>query len=560
MRIGSPERASRPGAHVFPFLVSIPILVLLGYWFTQFLAAGRDDTFIMLWAGQSLGHGPWFVNYNYEPQEVASSIVGALIAAATKGMSVGRALLVIKATGFLSAIATLLVIWYKRHQLFPSETKAQWFACGAVVATAASPVFMYWSLGGLETAYHTLSLLLFCLALVGSVARRDSAGIDVPLLAVACLVILVRAESFWVVFLSAGLLFIAGRCVRVPAAAIRSTVLALAFFAVLLAVRHLFTGAIWPNPVYAKVGNFDTSIFYGWEYVRDYFSASPWSWIQGLAVLYGAYSLLRLFHASIKRVAVDDMLLLEATTGAIVIFHLLFVVATGGNWMEYFRFIAAIVPLMNLLVAFALVRVVRGSRRLGHAAGLILLALSLSQVWLSERMAWVAEGSFSRPIPVRDLLDVRKLTQAVVWNNVAHSRDMRAIEPFIENQLPAYLERSGGHLTVASFQAGFFPYHLRLRYEPDQVRFIDSAGLADLEIARIPGRKHTGGRADFDRIDLALMGQASLSEYFAAHPVDMIYQPIASQEARDNLAELGYELVWNVEGALVFYRDRSRSP
>lgn len=540
----------------------IGALTLIGYSIVQFLAAGRDDTFIMLWAGQTLGTGPWFVNYNYIPQEIASSIIGVLIAELTKGQSIGYALLIVKLFGLLSACAALCLIWWRRIDIFAGSEHASWLAMAAVIATAASPVFMYWSLGGLETPHHALLLLAYCFVLLRSITANGQSGlVDWWLLGIGFLLVLVRTEAFWPIFFSGSLLILihrllcAGYC-PVPIQTIRAVSLTALLFGLLLGLRYLFTGAWWPNPVYAKVGDYAVAIPAGFKYLSDYFLSSPWAWVQGLAVVYGALRLLKLCLCSIKRQPLGSrQVLLEALVGGMVLFHLIFVILTGGNWMEYFRFVAAIVPLMNLLVFLMLANYLRIHNSSMALIGFLvfLVILSLAQI---GRAGELYAGNCSKPVDVRNLLSgVDYLSEVVIRNNCAHSRDWRGIKPFIDDRIPELLQRNNGHLTVVSYQAGFFPYHLREKFSRNEIYFIDSAGLTELEIARLPVGTSSGGVRFRDRIDLILSGEAgALSQFFSTRPVNLIYLLSAGPEVRRNFAKLGYETVWDVDGAVVFYR------
>lgn len=47
--------------------------------FYHFLGVGPDDVFIFLWTGENLHKSYWFVNYNFQTQEMVSSILVPLI-------------------------------------------------------------------------------------------------------------------------------------------------------------------------------------------------------------------------------------------------------------------------------------------------------------------------------------------------------------------------------------------------------------------------------------------------------------------------------------------------
>lgn len=536
---------------------SVMIIALIGHFFLMFLAAGQDDTFIMLWAGQTLGHGPWFVNYNYDTQEIASSIIGALIAALTKGMPVEQALLVVKMAGLLSACATLYLIWRMRRDIFGDARNADWLAWAALTATAASPVFMYWALGGLETPHHALLMLAYALVLFRSVTSvREVGMVDWWLFGVGVLLVLVRTEAFWPVFFAASWLALFSRGGSVRVSTVRALALTMGVFAFLLLLRYLFTGAIWPNPVYAKIGNFDTAVPQGVKYVRKYFLTSPWAWVQGAAVLYATFRLLTFLLRSVRRQITSPLLLLESVLAGLVLSHLGFVILAGGNWMVYFRFISAVVPLMNILVLLMAAhfanRIFTGGLHL-VVVSVLLSALSLIQIeWAGNYPPW----SCSKPITMSAAnLDLGSLGNEVLKNNCEISRDINAVQPFLDFKLAELLRQNDGHLTVASYQGGYFPYHLRKRYGPNEVLYIDSMGLTERQVAILPATRSAYGVHIGRRIDLILLGKAGpLSDYLNSRPVNLVYLFGATPEERYNYEELGFETVWDVAGAVVFYR------
>lgn len=508
----------------------------------------------MLWSGQSLGKAEWFINYNEVPQEISSSIIGTLIAAITTGQNIENALLTVKMFGLFSALVALSLIWFERNKIFAGLANRSLVALSAILATAVSPVFMYWSLGGLETAHHALLLLVFCLLVQSAIIKHETVGVDWWLFGVCCLLVLVRTEAFWPTFLAGFFLVIFKGKAGFNSAAFRAILLALLFLGLLFGVRYKFTSVFWPNPVYAKVGNFKTAIPGGLKYVYDYYVSSVWAGIQALAVGYGALKLLVLTrHAARTETFPVQAGLFDVIAGGIIIAHLAFVVLSGGNWMEYFRFMAAIVPLMNILVFTMLsglwVKIV--NKRFVTGSILCFIALSFTQIGSGGNQY---AGNCSKPLILENIShDIKSVPGYAIKNNCAHSRDFFAIKPFIESKIPGLLAKNNGHLTVTSSQAGFFPYYIRQNYDKNQVWFIDSAGLGELDIARLPGERNSGGLNN--RIDLALLGRAgSASQYFLSHPVDLVYLLDASPEVRANFKKLGFNTILDVNGAVVFSR------
>ncbi len=126
----------------------------------RYLGAGRDNVFITLWAGKTLGTATWFINYNGESQEISSSILGALDRQICLSLLRGN---------LLSGEQTVRMgsragdsgghLAPAPHLLSPLSPTAS--AIAAVALLGFNPSFAYWSLGGLETPYYALLILLY---------------------------------------------------------------------------------------------------------------------------------------------------------------------------------------------------------------------------------------------------------------------------------------------------------------------------------------------------------------------------------------------------------------
>lgn len=544
------------------------IVFFLYYAFSNFISAGRDDTFLMLWSGQTLGSASWFVNYNYELEEISSSIIGSLVSATTIGQPAGRALLMVKVMGLLAAAATLALMWRSQAEFFRREAMARWLALGAVLATATSTSFSYWSLGGLETPYHALLLLLFTSYLIHHLSRTpESRGVHWGLAVTGILLCLVRTEAFWPMFLAlfAGLAIHGGMRKGHGAPVIKATAIALFLFLVLLGLRKYYTGGLWPNPVYAKVGGIGDALPQGIDYIFRYFNSSPWAWVQAAGLLYGTIRLGLLVLARVGGRAPHPSSLAPATLAAVILCHLGFVALTGGNWMEYFRFMVAVVPLLNLLAMvalgemLALMRVRAAMPPIGRLAGLtaclLVSALCLAQLRFEdpENCATAITSS----VMARGLAGIE---DHVLSGNCATRRDMAGIEPFIEANLSDYVRDRGSALSIISYQAGFFPYYLRQHFTTQELIFTDTMGLSDKATALIPGGKGIYGNRSGARLDKVMMGSAGdLSRVVKERNPVMAYAPDASRETRENFSKLGWKMVWDAPGGVVFYKDPGAS-
>lgn len=542
------------------------------YTFQQFLAAGRDDTFIMLWAGQSLGESSWFINYNYDKQEVASSITATLIASLTKNLAVENALFVIKICGLVIASLTLWLIWIKRSLIFKDPCHQDKMALGVILATGSSPAFAYWAVGGLETPYYSFFLTVFYIAFISrlTTVKQKNTSFDWLLFSTGCFVTLTRTEGFWIILVALITIPVIYKFSLTSALwKVKALLLSLIVLIILCFLRYLFTGSLWPSPVYAKVGNIQDLIPTGWKYITDYYTSSAWGYVSITGILYGSIFLIRALttihsNDSVKNVRIINIaVLVSFITG-----HHIVTILSGGNWMEHYRFMSPIVPMTNILIfmmfgdAFYVVHKYIPSR----ISAIIIKKITFILIFLAALLQTITtkEGAVhtcSTPINKRLLLGgIQDLSKSTILNNCAHTRDWYAIKPFIDNELPSLLTKNNNHLTIASFQAGFFPYFIRKKYSPRQIYFIDTRGLTDLQIARIKGEKTNSGHSDGLRIDLALSQENnSLFAYLSNHSPDLVYERYASPEIRQNFLNIGYSVVWDKPHAVVFYKSSVES-
>lgn len=329
---------------------------------TFFLGAGWDDTFLTLWQGENLAAGHGFVNYNHERVEVSSSLLHTIIIALIALAAPEHTFLWNKVLGLFAGALTLSVLYFFRHSVFGGASRFRYAAYAAgMVFIATCPCFLYWNLGGLEGPYVAFLLTLYG-ALLEAHWRCPSRGKEIGLGVVASLFVLTRPEGLYLALFAAlhAVLFQILR-ERRPLLWIHLALPAAAFQIVAL-WRMAYFGAAFPNPVYAKSGLFIEQVFDGADYVRQ-FATSSWLmtgcfilvflrgvWLGGLLVCAGVRG---------ERPSRDRLDGLFSIGLIITVF--LVVVVIGGDWMEYFRFLA---PLAPLLICVSVVLVTRGFERM----------------------------------------------------------------------------------------------------------------------------------------------------------------------------------------------------
>ncbi|WP_460028900.1 hypothetical protein [Methyloparacoccus murrellii] len=546
-----------------------------------FLAAGRDDTFIMLWSGQNFTPSEWFINYNHDHTEMVSSELAAWIASLTRGLPTTEALLVIKAIGALFFSATLAIIW-KNRASFAGSTTYPYLSAGLVLyATGTSTSFAYWCLGGLETAYYATFLTWMTFSLARDLGNRNLAAaeyseskkvradilhrqnrLDISLAVILSALVLTRTEGFWPIFAAWIIKKTNQGHHRQRINHYWPLLPPLATFIGLITIRQICTGHYWPSPTYAKVGLSMETLTAGAGYIKNYFTASPWCFIQFLALCETLYTLTCRFARS-KSLPNEPQLHLSYAGLVICGGQIGFTLLSGGNWMEYSRFMAPIVPALNIITMESIMRLLnklsgQPQRLTRHAAALGAATLSTTQViyWENQEIK-----DCSTIIPPASLLKLQAIATHTIDGNCSHSRDMTHLKPFIDQKLLEIVNANPKPLIAASYQGGLFPYLLRQRFNPGEIHFVDTTGVTDTTIGTLPGTRSTRGVKRGGRIDLALMGKAGeLSEYLHQpdSKPDLVYLLGATNEVRENFKSLGYEVIWDQPGAIIFYRQRNK--
>ncbi len=524
----------------------------------QYLGAGRDDVFITLWVGKTLGTGSWFINYNGEPQEISSSILGALIAKFAYICCAANYYLANKLFGWGATLAALAVIWFQRRTFF--HQSPAFSAIAMAMLLSFNPSFAYWSLGGLETPYYALLILLY-VALASQIfnpSGMETERVYHYLAIVQILAILCRPEGFWLIGATLTLLWLYWRTVPDRLArTIKATILPpLVFLMALFAIRHTMTGALFPNPVYAKVSVSHLGSFQeGWDYLSTFYSTG----LLGI-LLFGTtvLSFVLVGHATFKRFFSNlESAQLESrflAPALCICAYETFVVIVKGDWMEYHRFMTPTLGLKILLLVM-LAGKLHGltfshSRRLASASVTMILFLVMTD-----------ESRYRSPLDCSTRLSsdfigkfLHHPNNATIGLNCAHQRDGYAIRSFIEQGLPQYLAQKG-HLTIVTYQGGYFPYFLREKFSPREITLVDTAGLLNLEIARVEGEKIPTGNKYLDDIPAILGGQVpGLSERVLRYHPNMIYMLGESETYQARLEAIGFDRIYQAPGAVVYLK------
>ena len=534
----------------------------------RFLGAGRDDVYLTIWQGETLGQRPWFINYNYDYAEISSSLLHSLLIKLLSAVVPHSVVLANKLVGLAFAVATLVLIFMSRRIFFPTlaqqsgDTAAgadvEFF--GAAVAawlTATSPAFGYWALGGLETPLHAFFLLAYAGALASYLARPRRTGAWMTGL-VSCLLILTRPEGIYVVALTALLISPLFRRGTAAADHVAAWIVPVACFVAVTALRYAFTGLFFPCPVYAKTRGLRWVVPRGVVYLLAYYSRGAIGAVHAAILIVAAAILIRAALRVLRRPrpspGTHGGLLVLA---ALVVAADLFVVLTGGDWMEYFRILAPAVALKNVLTAAVLIaglgqlkKWVPATRRVPmQPLTVMLLVLPIGILQMRDNGITPMFGLSNCSAPASRIIDGKSsesLASRVLNLNCTYARDAIAIGPFIRERLAAYVMQAG-HVRIVSPQMGLFPYMVRQQFSVDQVDFIDPVGLTDPTIATLPVQvAGIFGNPEGDHRQL-------WQEIMRRNP-NMIYLLQAPPAKRAALARVGFRVVWERPGAVVFWR------
>jgi hypothetical protein len=451
-RVASSRRAT--------FVVaSLMLLVVAGLTF----ANTSDDPLVTLrYASNLLHHGQPVYNLG-EHVEGYSSPLHLLLATAVLLVPGGAVLLKLKLASLLFAVGTL----WQTGRLSRATGAPRWAELAVMVAAGGSWNLAVSSSNGLET-----SLVAFlATGAAASLASQDSLRQWWrPALWTGALAIS-RPDAVLTVAALAAVALWSRRELPIPQRVYWLVGPAVTLGG-LLSFRVAYYDALLPNTYYAKQIGLSASISLGWLYLK---SVQPLSGVgAGVVVLASECWLVLLGARRFMRTrpAVGYAL-------AILVAQVVFVFASGGDWMKGGRFLVPAIPAATVLI-FSGVEAALASGR-GKGAGsrrrLILAVLAVLAVLLS-------------PVSVSDIAPAWHLSSGVSDRSLIASGGYALGRIWVRAVKLADCLRAGQ--SVAYSEAGLFGYeHLRLRV-------IDTRGLTDTEIARESPRvdKHLSGVTD----------------------------------------------------------------
>lgn len=540
----------------FPSWLPVAALFFVGA-FIRYAGAGHDDEFIFLWAGRSLGAHSWFANSNGEAEDMVSSPLTGLLAAFADWVAPAGSLVVFKILGLCAAVAVLPLVALTASRLLtcgPAGGDRNWLVFVAVLAVALSPIFGYWALGGMESPFQALGFLLLVLALArqrATPSAMSAAGVA----AAASIVVLLRMEGPWVIVLAL-LILVSGReRLRLRGSDIAALAVPAIAFLLVAAWRYQQTGAAWPNPVYAKGGDLAELIPLGLAYVHGFALSTPLAALMQIAA-WGAFLIAWLGAGRFVQMNPAERSLVMSLSG-LAVGQDIFTIFAGGNWMGYYRFLAPTLPIKILLLVWAVAYLCKPGRAAHVTATVVVVLLSLAGLQLTQSGKNPNyPGAVADPNPlwrIAEISNLQEMQRRIILASPPHARDERNLRPFITSVLPRMLQQ-GRPLCIATYQAGYFPWMMRETMGAEAVRIADTLGLSNRIVAQRPGRRDSLGLRDGFSIDLLIHDREPTLLALCRGVPDLVYVLHAPVSMRANMARMGYRLVWDRPGAVVFGR------
>ncbi len=554
--------------HRYALVLGAAIVTFFCLAATRYLGAGRDDVFITLYAGQMLAEGHGLVNYNSERVEMSSSLLHTLVVATIDRVAPAYVFTLNKIAGGIAGALTLVMLYLGRGVLFRVGKWRFPVYLLTLVIVATNPAFLYWSLGGLETPFAALFLTGYAIALLHHRLRATPIA-EFGIIATQCLFILTRPEGFYLILFTgvylAFMKVIAGRPLR-----LRIWLIPVAFFSALSLFRVMYFGSPLPNTVYAKSGGIAEGLANGSVYVANFYSASPFLMaafaMQAVLFIMYARSLVVAAQTYPRRtpVPLTNILLFGLVLAAQCV-----VLFSGGDWMEHFRFM---VPVFPLLAAMTITGIAAGiaavERRVDNRAALIGAAGTLA---IATCVVNVNQSSLNIPrmLPLENrdagieyslretLREPGPLDNRIIRLNAANRGFLNSFDPFLDEVFGDIVQEHQP-IVIATGQMGLFPYRIKQRFPEAQITFVDTLGLCDATVAHLPMPKDPIGLKDGRFVDAVLSHESGpLSEYVISQNPNMAYMLGGALDLTKNLARmnaLGFNVVWDRNHEYVFLK------
>lgn len=522
-------------------------LLVLALLSLPFVGAGHDDAWIMLFAGETLGKGQWFLNHNGATQEISTSVLGALLAALpSRLVPASHEYVAWKFLAWLPAMFAGVCLFTLLRERCGQTAAYCW-----IFVLCCTPQWHYWAWGGLESGLFCLLSLLFALSLWQWVERPDTrTGFCVSALAFA--LPLARADALW-----APLVLVCAAALTRPSPLGRRLMPGLCALAAVFAfhgLRRWLSGQWLPSPAYAKAALSAEGIEQGLSYLYQFHAQTPLHALLAITLPLSVWGLFRLLRcacgASTDRPGLFEwaallVLIIDTTT-----------VMVGGDWMSFHRF--AVRSLLLKILVLALAADMTSTWLAARIERPCVRKLMLAAFAAFALTGWTADGVVEKPGQFKVVSQISEdvpfsldLIGYMQDSNIPLQRDIRALAPWLDGDLPRLVEqaRTAGSLplVVASYQAGYFAREVRQRFDASEVLFVDLAGLTERRIGSLPGPRGALGLSDGIIHWAETLAQAGnpLGRFLADCRPDVVYVLGATPDEIRLMASAGYVLSYH---------------
>lgn len=427
------------------------IFIMIGILF--FPSAGRDDVHITYWAAYSLANFGEILNYNGERIEQSSSLLHTLTLACINYITninivdIGTYISIF--FGLLSIfLIGKLSLYLKQEKFFPQ------------ILTATSVPLLYWSFGALETSL--VSTIILCL-LITTIKFSSNITIKNYLLVTIAifLYLLVRPEAFFVInlflFILLSIFFFRKDNYSLFLILLATTIL---LFIIITIFRYSYFGSFFPQPVEAKIGtSLIQKIHLGKAYYLKSLEQYPFFILLAIPIVF-------YITVKIKETLKNKNLVIIIS---LLVTYLLFILSSGGDWMEGARFFVPIIGPAIVVASLFYIPLIGQKSAVIFGVLLNLIFLLYFTIRFSTGYPIYYYKDYMTAIPKSKEFSFFETANRVHYRDIPLIIEFKAILKKITLQ--------GIQPRVMSWQAGMVPYHIFKDYYK-QAKFIDLAALS----------------------------------------------------------------------------------
>jgi len=432
---------------------------------------GRDDSYITYWSAYALSEYGEILNFNGSRVEQSSSLLHVLLLSAIyKLTEIPLPELGIWFSLVLSIVTVFLTVHYAKQINIEFPTLL-------VLLVASSPYFVYWASSGMES-----SLAAFCSVLLltqaNSLLEKIPERRDYILFAFSAFCFLaVRPENIFIAAMAFSLLFLhilINKAQRFKVYTILKTIsIVIILFTIITAWRYIYFGKVFPQPVYAKIG--DLSIIEKIGHGTDYFHREILLSSLSLALAFSCTALAFVKYF-VKKEKPSNRVVLGI---AFILSNITFIFSSGGDWMGFGRFFVPIIPAL-LVISFTLSKsrvyfyslfalfIIFTAKDINNMGGRALIGLTPDKAVGYSFYAGILQSETD------STLDEFQPNWTELFN-YSHFRDALTV-PQLENAIRDSLKKKE-KIYIAASQMGMLPYYASKKYFRE-VEFIDLRGLS----------------------------------------------------------------------------------